>query len=62
MRSRAFARMRPCGAFMVSRMCGSCGLIGAQKNGGQVGYGWYDQRVRQVRDLSSAGYRIVLGL
>jgi transposase len=29
---------------------------------GRVGNGWYDRRVRQVRDLSSAGFRIVLEL
>jgi transposase len=34
-------------------MCGCCG---------RVQTGWYDRRVRQVRDLSSAGYRIFLEL
>jgi hypothetical protein len=33
--------------------CGGCGR--AQR-------GWYDRRVRQVRDLSSGGYRIRLEL
>ena len=32
-RSRAFERKRPCAACLVIRMCGSCGSIGAQKNG-----------------------------
>jgi transposase len=29
---------------------------------GQAQTGWYDRRTRRVRDLSSAGYRIVLEL
>ena len=32
-RSHAFERMRPCAACLVIRLYGSCGLIGAQKNG-----------------------------
>ena len=34
-------------------VCGCCGLVRS---------GWYDRRVRRVRDLSSAGFRIVLEL
>src|SRR5208282_5463192 len=34
-------------------VCGGCG---------QVWNGWYNRRVRQVRDLPSAGFRIVLEL
>ena len=61
---RTFARIRPCGVFLVSRMCGSRSLIGDKKAVcgcfGQVHNGWYDQRARQVRYLSNAGYRIVV--
>ena len=34
-------------------MCGGCD---------QIQTGWYDRRLRRVRDLASAGYRIVLEL
>jgi transposase len=50
----------------VIGMCGSSGSIAAQKTVcdgcGQVQTGWYDRRIRLVRNLSSAGFRIVLEL
>src|SRR5713101_5576838 len=65
-RSPAFERKSPFAVCLVIRMCGSCGLIGAQKTVcgccGRVHAGWYDRRVRQVHDLPSAGFRIVLEL
>src|SRR5487761_2483571 len=65
-RSRVFACERPYAACSVIEMCGSSGSIGAQKNGLRllrtVQRGWYDRRMRWVRDLPSAGYRIVLEL
>jgi transposase len=64
--SPVFARARPCAAFLAIRMFGSFALIGAQKTVcrccGRSQKGWYDRRMRQVRDLSSAGFRIVLEL
>src|SRR5271156_4785563 len=49
-RSRAFGRARPFVGYLVIPMCG------------RVQMGWYDRRLRRVRDLSSAGLRIVLEL
>ena len=65
-RSRGFARKGPYAACSVIGMCGSSLSTGAQKTVcgccGQVQTGWYDQRKRRVRDLSSAGFRIILEL
>ena len=61
-----FARKPQCAACSVIRVYGLSGLIGTQKTicdgCGQAQTGWYDRRTRWVRDLSSAGYRIVLEL
>src|SRR5271170_7050770 len=65
-RSRAFGLARAFVAYSVIQMCGSSRSIGAQKTicscCGRVQMGWYDCRLRRVRDLSSAGFRIVLEL
>jgi hypothetical protein len=65
-RSRASGRERAFVAYSLIQMCGSSRSIGAQKNNlqlcGRVQMGWYDRRLRRVRDLSSAGFRIVLEL
>src|SRR5215472_7684619 len=65
-RSRAFERQRACAVYSVTHRFGSCGWTGAQKTicscCGRVQKGWYDRRLRHVRDLSSAGFRIVLEL
>ena len=65
-RSQGFAREPPCVACSVIPLCGSCASNGAQKTVcgccGLVRSGWYDRRLRRVRDLSSAGFRIVLEL
>jgi transposase len=62
--SRVFARKRSSAACSVIGMCGSSRSTGAQKTAcgccGRVQTGWYDQAKRWVRDLSSAGFRIVL--
>src|ERR1019366_3095533 len=52
-RSRAFERKRPCAAYLVIRMCGSCASIGAQKNGL-----WLLRagRERLVRPAGAAGF------
>ena len=61
-----FERERPYAAYSVIRMCGSSGSIGAQKNGLRLLRSGPDGLVRpagrRVRDLSSAGFRIVLEL
>jgi transposase len=65
-RSQVFERERPYAVYSVIRTRGSCASTGAQKTicdcCGRVQTGWYDRRVRQVRDLPSAGFRIVLEL
>src|SRR5436305_10135977 len=56
---RARCIRRPTGSDRAARstlkktICGCCG---------RVQQGWYDRRMRHVRDLSSAGFRIVLEL
>jgi transposase len=52
-RARATVRGRAPRTALKKTICGCCGR-------GRIG--WYDRRVRQVRDLSSAGFRIVLEL
>ena len=64
MRLRVSVHRRPCAGCSVTRMCGSSLCTGAQKTAcgccGQVQTGWYHRTKRRVRDLSSAGFRIVL--
>jgi transposase len=61
-----FGRANSCVAFSVIRMSGSSPLIAAQKTVcgccGRVQLGWFDRKMRTVRDLPAAGFRILLEL
>ena len=64
MLSLGVVRNTPCAVSSVSRKRVSSGLYDAQKTAcgqcGRVHAGWYDRRVRQVRDLSCGDRRIYL--
>ena len=66
MRLQGSARRRRCAECSVIRMCGSSACTGAQKKVcgccGRAQTGWYDRRVRQIRDLPCGPFRIVLEL
>jgi transposase len=65
-RSLVFGRHKRCAVFLVIRKPASSRSTGAQKNElrrcGRIQMGWYDRKVRRVRDLSCGDTRIYLEL